>query len=188
MDFVITQLGTSSSSSLTRSWTYDVFLSYRSADTHNNFTYNLNGKLLQKGIKTYLYGRGEELPFANASKSDWRIRISLIILTENFASSKWCLIELVKILQCRESKQQIVWPVYYKVDPLYVRDQQRSFGEAIANHECTFKDNIEKVLRWRAALTEATKLFGWYFLRGYIFSIMLTSFLSFFFFQISFSI
>ncbi|KAL6270325.1 hypothetical protein ACE6H2_027236 [Prunus campanulata] len=99
-----------------------VFLSYRGANTHNNFTYNLHGKLLQKGIKTYLYRRGEELPLPMLLKVIEESRISLVIFTENFASSEWCLIELVKILQCRESKQQIVWPIYFKVDPLDVRD------------------------------------------------------------------
>ncbi|ONH91486.1 hypothetical protein PRUPE_8G118000 [Prunus persica] len=167
MGSVTTQLRASSSSSFTHSLAYDVFLGYRGADAHNNFTYNLHSKLLQQGIKTYLYRRGEEVPLPMLLKVIEESRVSIIIFTENFASSEWCLIELVKILQCRESKKQIVWPIYYKVDPLDVRDQQGSFGEAIANHFCTFKDNIEKVLRWRAALTEATKLSGWYFLHGH---------------------
>ncbi|CAL2278945.1 unnamed protein product [Prunus armeniaca] len=40
----------------------DELRSYRGADAHNNFTYNLHSKLLQQGIKTYLYRRGDELP------------------------------------------------------------------------------------------------------------------------------
>ncbi|KAI5314480.1 hypothetical protein L3X38_043656 [Prunus dulcis] len=166
MGSVTTQLRASSSSSFTHSLAY-VFLSYRGGDAHSNFTYNLHSKLLQQGIKTYLYRRGEQVPLPMLLKVIEESRVSIIIFTENFTSSEWCLIELVKILQCRESKKQIVWPIYYKVDPLDVRDQQGSFSEAIANHLRTFKDNIEKVLRWRAALTEATELSGWYFLHGH---------------------
>lgn len=158
---ISTQLGASSS--------YDVFLSYRGADTHNSFTYNLHRSLLHKVIKTYLYRRGEELPLPMLLKVIEEPRISIIVFTENYASSDWCLMELVKILQCTGSKQQIVWPVYYEVDPLDIRNQKGSFGEALANHECKFKDDMGKVRRWRAGLTEASNLSGCYFLNGYIF-------------------
>ncbi|KAB2634416.1 TMV resistance protein N-like [Pyrus ussuriensis x Pyrus communis] len=143
------QLGASSS--------YDVFLSYRVADTHNNFTYNLHRK---------------ELPLLMLLKVIEESRISIIVFTENYASSDWCLMELVKILQCRESRQQIVWPVYYELDPLDIRNQKGSFGEALANHERKFKDDMGKVWRWRAGLTEASNLSGWYFLNGHQFDFM----------------
>lgn len=171
MGSVTTQLRASSSSSFTHSLAYDAFLSYRGADTHNNFTYNLHSKLLQQGIKTYLYRRGEELPLPILLKVIEESRVSIIIFTENFASSEWCLIELVKILQCRESKKQIVWPIYYKVDPLDVRDQQVSFGEAIANHECTFKDNIEKGVEMEGSSSRSNKVVWVVFLaRVYFFN------------------
>jgi hypothetical protein len=52
------------------------------------------------------------------------------------------------------------------VDPLDVRNQQGSFGDALVNHESKFKDNMEKVLRWRTSLTDAANLPGWYFRDG----------------------
>ncbi|XP_050104948.1 disease resistance protein RPV1-like [Malus sylvestris] len=127
------------------------------------FSYNF----LQKGIKTYLFRRGEELSFPVLLKVIEESRVSVIVFSENFASSEWCLDELVKILQCKESKQQIVWPIYYKVNPLDVRDQKGSFGKALADFESKYNKNMEKVLMWRTALTEATKLPGWYFLEGH---------------------
>ena len=96
-------------------------------------------------------------------------KISIIVLTENYAESKWCLDELEKIIECKKSKQQMVRPIYYKVDPSDVRNQRGSYGEALAQHERTFKDNIEKVYRWREALSEATSLSGWPFLDGYVY-------------------
>ncbi|RXH88120.1 hypothetical protein DVH24_042191 [Malus domestica] len=156
----------SSSSSVTHLWTYDIFLCYRAVDTLNNFTNNLHNNFLQKGIKTYLFRRGEELSFPVLLKVIEESRVSVIVFSENFASSEWCLYELIKILQCKESKQQIVWPIYYKVNPLDVRDQKGSFGKALADFESKYNKNMEKVLMWRTALTEATKLPGWYFLEG----------------------
>ena len=61
----------SSSSSTThdhRSWTYDVFLSFRGEDTRNNFIGHLHSNLVRKGIKTFIddegLGRGDELSHA----------------------------------------------------------------------------------------------------------------------------
>ncbi|RXI09437.1 hypothetical protein DVH24_034054 [Malus domestica] len=88
----------------------------------------------------------------------------------------WCLDELVEILQCRESKQQIVLPVFYKVDPSHVRSQISSFGDAFTELECKFKDNKEKILAWRRALREAANLSGHPFRKGeyiYLFPLLL---------------
>ncbi|CAL2278868.1 unnamed protein product [Prunus armeniaca] len=94
--------------------------------------------------------------------------VSIIVFSENYADSKWCLDELVKILECKESKNQMVFPVFYKVDPSDVRNQRASFGQALAGHESELRDNMEKVLRWRTTLTRAANLSGWSFLDGYV--------------------
>ncbi|XP_034203510.1 disease resistance protein RPV1-like [Prunus dulcis] len=44
---------------------------------------------------------------------------------------------------------------------------RENFGEALAHHEHKFKNDIGKVLRWRAALREASNFSGWSFLEGY---------------------
>ncbi|KAK9942168.1 hypothetical protein M0R45_007849 [Rubus argutus] len=159
-------LGVSSSPALPHSWTYDVFLCFRGVDTRKNFTDHLYSNLIQKGIKTFrdddeLKRKGEDISL-KLLKALEESRISIIIFSENFASSAWCLDELVHILQCKQSKQQKVVPVFYKVDPSDVRNQRGSFGEALYNRERRFKDNEEKVKRWRAALREAAALSGWF--------------------------
>nr|XP_011470560.1 PREDICTED: uncharacterized protein LOC101303284 [Fragaria vesca subsp. vesca] len=88
-------------------------------------------------------------------------RISIIVF------SKWCLDELVKILECKHSKNQTVWPIFYKVDPSDVRNQRGTYDQSLAFHEHQFRDNLAKVFGWRAALTEAANLAGWSFLDGY---------------------
>ncbi|KAL6182782.1 hypothetical protein ACLB2K_044195 [Fragaria x ananassa] len=75
----------------------------------------------------------------------------------------WCLDELVRILECQKSKQQVVIPVFYKVDPAHVRHQIGSFGEAFAG----LKYNKDKIPRWRAALTQVANLSGWTYVNGY---------------------
>lgn len=39
----------------------------------------------------------------------------------------------------------------------------------LAKHECRFKDNMDKVQRWRTALREAADFSGWTFFDGYVY-------------------
>ncbi|XP_050131161.1 disease resistance protein RPV1-like isoform X13 [Malus sylvestris] len=157
------QLVSSSSFSSTPSWIYDVFLSFRGEDTRTNFTDHLYHALVRNGINTFIdchLTKGEEISPALLQAIE-ESRISIIVLSEKYVSSRWCLDELVHILECRKSRQQIVWPVFYKVDPSHVRNHTGSFGEAFTELECKFKDNKKKILAWRSAVKEAANLSGY---------------------------
>ncbi|PRQ23820.1 putative TIR domain, winged helix-turn-helix DNA-binding domain-containing protein [Rosa chinensis] len=151
------------------SWTYDVFLSFRGEDTRCGFTGHLLNSLVHKGINTFIdddgLTRGEEIS-SSLLKVIEESRISIIIFSENYASSKWCLDELVQIFHCHESKQQMVRPVFYKVDPSDIRHHKGSFGEALAKHERRLRENVEKVKLWRTTLTKAANLSGDHFKEG----------------------
>ncbi|PRQ38250.1 putative TIR domain, P-loop containing nucleoside triphosphate hydrolase [Rosa chinensis] len=160
---VIIHYGSSSSSSSFSShpWKYHVFLSFRGEDTRNNFTGHLCSALRQNRITTFMddqLRRGEEISTALLQAIE-QSRISIMVFSRNYASSKWCLDELVKILECKNSNQRLVRPVFYKVDPSDIRNHRGSFGKALANHECRFK-----VQKWKDALSEAAHLLGWHLL------------------------
>ncbi|KAL5578433.1 hypothetical protein UlMin_020132, partial [Ulmus minor] len=87
--------------------------------------------------------------------------ISIIIFSENYASSRWCLDELVHILKHREENDHIVLPIFYGIDPSHIRKQEGSYAVAFVEHEECYKDKMEKVQEWRQALTEAAGLSGW---------------------------
>ncbi|KAG6673420.1 hypothetical protein I3842_16G111000 [Carya illinoinensis] len=110
----------SSSSSPPSTHKWDVFLSFRGLDTCNNFTAHLYPALCQRGIKTYRddkdLERGETIS-PTLLKAIEESMSSIIVLSPNYASSTWCLEELTKILECKKTKQQIVLPVFYYVDP-----------------------------------------------------------------------
>ncbi|XP_020418266.1 TMV resistance protein N-like [Prunus persica] len=162
------QAASPSSSSFSNSCTYDVFLSFRGEDTRHNFTDHLYSALVQKGINTFIddkLRRGGEIS-ASLLKAIEESRISIIVFSTKYAAFKRCLDVLDKILECKKLRQQKVWPIFYKVEPSDVRHQRGSFGEALAKHECKFKNNIHKVHRWRKALSEAANLSGWTFSDG----------------------
>ena len=157
----LTNEGASSSSS-THQWDYDVFLSFRGEDTRNNFTSHLYKALCDQGFNTFIDNdlqRGEKISM-ELLKAIESSMISIVVFSKNFASSTWCLNELVKIFECRRSNGQLVFPIFYKVSPSEIRKQDGEFGIALAEHEEKFKDDIEKVQRWRTTLTEAATLSG----------------------------
>lgn len=164
-------MAASSYCSFSHGWVYHVFLSFRGEDTRETFTGNLYNALDQRGINTFIDDEelriGEEISLSLLRAIE-ESRIAIIIFSKNYANSPWCLDELVKILECKKDKGQVVCSVFYNVSPSDVRHQKGSYGEALVMLEERFKDNKERVQKWRLALTEAANLSGWHFSNGYI--------------------
>ena len=88
-------------------------------------------------------------------------RFAVVVISRDYASSSWCLVELAKIVECMEKERLIVLPVFHYIDPSDVRNLRKTFGEAFAEHEARDEDNIKEVQRWKAALTKVAKIAGW---------------------------
>ena len=157
--------GALSSSTSSRRWVYDVFLSFRGKDTRNNFTDHLYTALKQKGVFTFRDNeeleRGKSIS-PELLKAIEESKFAIVILSRNYASSTWCLDELAKIVECMKQIKMIVLPIFYDVDPSNVRKQMGTFAQAFAKYEKCFKKNIKKVQTWRDALREVANLSGWH--------------------------
>ncbi|KAH0714071.1 hypothetical protein KY284_006976 [Solanum tuberosum] len=143
---------------------YGVFVCFRGKDTRNNFTSHLCKGFKNRGITTFLDDESLE---AGDSISEELVQaieesqVVVIVFSKNYATSKWCLNELVKIMK---ANGQTVIPIFYYVDPSHVRYQSESFAEAFAKHELRYKDDVEgmqKVQGWRNALTATADLKGY---------------------------
>ncbi|XP_049379047.1 TMV resistance protein N-like isoform X2 [Solanum stenotomum] len=146
---------------------YDVFLSFRGADTRRTFTGHLYEGLKSRGIFTFLDDKrledGDSIS-EELLKAIEESQVALVVFSRNYSTSRWCLNELVKIMECKEEENgQTVIPIFYDVDPSHVRYQSESFAEAFAKHESRYKDDVEgmqKVQGWRNTLTAAADLKG----------------------------
>ena len=94
-------------------------------------------------------------------------RISIVILSKNYASSRWCLNELVEILERRKAMGQIVMTIFYGVDPSDVRKQTGEFGIAF-DETCASKTDEERQ-KWSKALNDVGNIAGEDFLRWLVF-------------------
>jgi hypothetical protein len=164
---------------------YDVYLSFSSGDTGNTFTENLYRTLDKKRINTFRvdknlkdYHRTDQLNHAsrvNKNLKDYHLTdqlnpisaeildaieksgTALVIFSENYVSSTWCLGELNKIVDCRKGGLKVL-PIFYHVGPSDLQYQRGIFEVAFAEHEKRFNENT--VQKWRAALTKVANLPG----------------------------
>ncbi|XP_028965093.1 TMV resistance protein N-like [Malus domestica] len=148
-------------------WKYDVFLSFRGVDTRKGFVSHLYHELWEcQGITTFFddqeleEGTSIPLELLSAIKES---HIAIVVLSPNYASSKWCLDELTTILQCMEARNSVL-PVFYETDPSNVGNQRGSFAKAFAEHEEKFTSTEEKkkVTQWREDLKKVSKISGWH--------------------------
>ncbi|XP_062021327.1 TMV resistance protein N-like [Rosa rugosa] len=121
---------------------YDLFLSFR-GEARLKFISHLYAALKRKQILTYMDDKslesGDEIGPALSTAIE-QSKLSIIIFSKHYASSRWCLDELVHILKCKEAYGQLVVPVFYDIDPSDVRQQKRTYADAFAVLEERFKD------------------------------------------------
>lgn len=152
-------MASTSTSSVQKSFKYDVFLSFRGEDTRNTFVGHLYKALEQNGIQTYKddekIEKGETIN-TQLMESIEDSRFFIIVFSKDYAGSSWCLDELVKIMECRKASEHTAYPVFYDVEPTEIRKQSGAVKEAFKKHE-----NKKAAGKWRQALKEAVDLAGW---------------------------
>ncbi|XP_021811458.1 TMV resistance protein N-like [Prunus avium] len=145
---------------------YDVFLSFRGEDTRDAFTSHLHKALLRKNIDTYIDNRLEKGDDIGPTllEAIEKSKLALVIFSKDYASSTWCLKELVHILGCKKSHGHIVIPIFYRIDPSDVRKQKGTYalGGLLWRLKKRFKGSMDEVANWRAALEEAANISGFH--------------------------
>jgi len=152
---------TSSSSKSKPRWIYDVFISFRGPDTRKNFVSHLYSALANAGVNTFQddekLSKGQRLTelFHAIEVS----QISIVVFSGNYICSTWCLDELVKIMECHAFKGQVVFPVFYDVNPSTLRSRSGVSYEVIFE----YGSDLHRVKQGKRkkALREAAGLAGW---------------------------
>ncbi|XP_048128149.1 jacalin-related lectin 4-like isoform X1 [Rhodamnia argentea] len=157
-----------SSSASIHQWKYDVFVSFRGKDIRKTFAAHLFHALRQAGI--YYFRDNEKLEtgiFIEPKLLDAirHSRVALVVFTTNYADSRWCLNELVEVLECnrrfRDHQGHVVLPIFYDVEPGDIRRQSGRFGDGFERCLATHTDDL-LVQKWKDALKEAGNLSGWH--------------------------
>lgn len=133
----------------------EVFLAFHGLDTRLGFAACLYSSLVGAGIRVlkddhpYLIGTHLIHGIFNGIH---HCKISIPILSVNFASSQWCLDDLAEMVDCKRKKGQKILPIFYKVKPSEVKKISDSFGTYMLKH----REKVEPLVygRWKRALVE----------------------------------
>ncbi|KAL1201758.1 putative disease resistance protein RPP1 [Cardamine amara subsp. amara] len=152
----------SPSSSSSHKWTHDVFPSFRGEDVRRDFLSHIHKEFQRKGITPFIDNeikRGESIgpELIRAIRGS---KIAIILLSRNYAYSKWCLEELVEVMKCREVLGQIVMVIFYKVDPHDVKMLSGDFGKVF--RKTSVGKSKEDIERWRQALAKVATIAGYH--------------------------
>jgi len=151
----------SSSSKSKPRWIYDVFISFRGVDTRKNFVSHLYSALANAGVNTFLddekLERGQQL-----QTELWHAiegsQISIVVFSENYIYSTWCLDELIKIMECHAFSGQVVLPVFFDVAPWFLRN----LSDDVSFEVIFEKDSdLHREKQWKKALSKAAGFAGW---------------------------
>ncbi|KAK4775334.1 hypothetical protein SAY86_010269 [Trapa natans] len=157
-----------------RNWTasglggpYEVFLNFRGPDTRKVFTNVLYEALVDAEVNVFKdyddIQRGEKFGCEILRAIDESV-IFVAIFSRNYASSKWCLIELSKMFESMEERpsgscNKKILPVFYDVGADDVKLRTQLYTDALLKHEKN--QSPETVHRWKEALRKAGNIMGY---------------------------
>lgn len=145
-------------------WRYHVYMSFCGQDVRKSFLSHFLKVLNRKSIITFVDNEMGVRQPANAlhTQEMRESRISIVMISEKYASSTWLLNELEEITKCKEELGQKLIPIFYNVEPSDVRKQTGEFGMRFSE-TCNRKtEDVKQVQRWRQALTHIATLSGFY--------------------------
>lgn len=143
---------------------YEVFLSFRGPDARTGITSYLFDRLCSNGIDTFRddeeIRKGREI-WPEIRGAIHGSKISVLIFSKDYASSRWCLDEVAEIVDRARSgaQQMIILPIFYQITPAQVKRQTGSYAVAFNKHE--EESDRETVQRWREALKFCARLDGY---------------------------
>ncbi|CAN1145649.1 Disease resistance protein L6 [Linum perenne] len=145
---------------------YEVFLNFRGPDTRSSITNILYRFLARSKIRTFRdddeLRKGEGI-WPNLVKAIGQSKISIPIFSPRYTESKWCLKELVEIVEHKNRENgHIILPIFYMVDSRDVRHQTGPYEEAFKQHKRNNNFDEETIQCWKAALNEVGDLKGWH--------------------------
>ncbi|KAG5543570.1 hypothetical protein RHGRI_016345 [Rhododendron griersonianum] len=135
-----------------------IIVECKGSDTRTKFTDHLYEALKREGFETFRDNegieRGENIK-SELQRAIWNSSMSVIVLSETYATSKSCLFEIQTILEHHKKKpDHVIFPVFYEVEPSEIKEQAKNLdfrGKKVTD---------EEVKGWSAALKEVASMAG----------------------------
>ncbi|XP_010481625.1 PREDICTED: protein PHLOEM PROTEIN 2-LIKE A8 [Camelina sativa] len=140
---------------------HQVFVNFRGDELRFGFVSHLVEALQRHQINVFidkLERIGEDLTnlFVRIEEST----IALVIFSRRYTESRWCLDELVKINQLTDQGLLKVIPIFFKVEPVTVKQLRGAFGDQFRDREWEYRCDKPRTERWRDALASVSCKIG----------------------------
>ncbi|KAL3727602.1 hypothetical protein ACJRO7_032355 [Eucalyptus globulus] len=148
---------------------YEVFLSFRGPDTRAGFTDFLYTSLKGAGIRTFKDDEDlrKGVEFApELLRAIKQSKIFIPIFSKDYASSIWCLKEVVQMVECKKNGGKKIMPIFYDVAPSEVRYQIGNYEKSFLLHERKESYDQKTIGEWKDALRAVGEINGWELPRG----------------------
>lgn len=134
--------------SMSETWDYQVFLSFRGPDTRQGFTSCLYNFMSNAGIR--VFRDDDELsigkPMETILLAIENSKICMPVFSPTFASSAWCLREVKKMV---DLKKEII-PIFVQVKPNDVKLRTSLYVAGMEKHEK--RHGKDQVQQWKDAM------------------------------------
>ncbi|KAL3739329.1 hypothetical protein ACJRO7_020701 [Eucalyptus globulus] len=141
---------------------YEVFLNFRGPDTRLTIIDSLYNDMIRTGICTFK--DNEELRFGEEIEGSLlqainESRIYIPIFSKNYASSKWCLHELARIVELsKDNDEKVILPIFYDVDVDDIKLKTNLYRKALQKYKSDSEKDLVK--KWKKALRAVARIKG----------------------------
>ncbi|CAG7887408.1 unnamed protein product [Brassica rapa] len=145
-----------------RSWKHDqVFISFRGKPLRKNFVSHLKEELKRSKINFFIdedetRGRRIATLFETIRESG----VALILLSNKYSDSEWCLDELVEIKKQMETGYLDAFPVFYEVKSASIKSQTGCFGNTLLKTENKVRRKVDRG-SYKSILETEARIWGW---------------------------
>lgn len=158
-----------------RGYEYDIFLCIAAQDREISFIKNLSNALRCKGFNLLMIDSAEEEESGgehiclSVLKLLVECKRSIVFVSKNFVASTYCLTLLVHILECKNVMSQLIFPIFYALEPSFLKHYLGWVSDGFWEH---YQNNggftSPKVQQWEKTLTEVGMARRWYIKKGYV--------------------
>lgn len=143
---------------------YQIFINHRGPDVKQNLASLIYHRLTSMGLSVFLdkteFQTGDTLSPAilGAIQSAY---IHIVIFSEKYAESHWCLKELCWILESSKERDIKIIPLFCDVEPSDLRYIKKGlYAKSFEQHEQKGRVTMDDIQSWTTALEEASHISG----------------------------
>lgn len=140
---------------------HQVFINFRGKDVRNGFLSFVKEAFINKNVNVYvdeaeLRSRDLQHLFKRIEESI----VAIVIFSNEYTGSKWCLDELVKINERMIEGKLHVIPIFYKVTVENVKILEGKFGFNFRETKRKYRGELDRIHNWEEALKSIPQKFG----------------------------